>query len=150
MGVEQQIAHVPVRLPAGTRLLIVEDQPFVALAVADMIDALGGEVAAMAATVEDAIAAIDRETFTATLLDVDLGGNTSEPVAAALAAAHSPFLITTGFELRPFNRFADAPILLKPYLPSQLGRALIALLNGHAATASGHGAPAGFQGAALA
>jgi hypothetical protein len=70
-----------------------------------------------------------REDFTIALLDIDLGGETSDPVAAALVARGKPFLITTGFGGRTLPGFAAAPLLMKPYLPSQLARAMLALLE---------------------
>jgi CheY-like chemotaxis protein len=129
MGLQAQITHTPVRLPPGTRVLIVEDQPFVALAVADMVGSLGGEVADAPGTVDQALEAVARNDFTVALLDIDLDGQTSDPVAAAIAAAGKPFLVTTGFSGRTIAGFEDAPLLMKPYLPSQLGRGLLDLLT---------------------
>lgn len=129
MGVQQHVVHLPVGLPAGTRVLIVEDHPFVALAVADMIIDLGGEIADSVATIEAALAAVGRGGFTIALLDIDLGGHTSEPVAVAIAATDRPFLVTTGFDDQTIKGFEDAPLLMKPYLSAQLGAALMSLLT---------------------
>jgi CheY-like chemotaxis protein len=129
MGVPQPILYAPLRLPEGTRVLIVEDQPFVALAVSDMVVALGGEVADAVATIEEALNAVARNDFAVALLDIDLDGRPSLPVATAIAAAGKPFLITTGFSGRQLEGFETAPFLLKPYLPSQLGRCLAALVE---------------------
>ena len=51
------------RLFLGTRILIVEDQPFVAFAATDMIEGLGGIVVEVAATVEQGIEACARGEF---------------------------------------------------------------------------------------
>jgi CheY-like chemotaxis protein len=128
MGIQQQIAHRPTRLPPGTRVLVVEDQPFVALAVTDMVSALGGVVSAIASTVEEALTAVACADFTLALLDIDLDGRRSDPVAAAIAASGKPFLLTTGFIGRSIAGFETAPLLHKPYLQSQLASELIALL----------------------
>jgi CheY-like chemotaxis protein len=128
MGIQRQIASVPFRLPIGTCVLVVEDQPFVALATADMVMALGGEVSATVATVEEALAAIARKNFTLAMLDIDLAGRSSDAVAAAIAAAGKPFLVTTGFIGRTIAGFETAPQLHKPYLQCQLARELNALL----------------------
>jgi CheY-like chemotaxis protein len=111
-------------VPAGAAILIVEDQPFVGLAVADMVSALGACATEIVATIEDALAVLARGGFAAALLDIDLGGRSSEPVARALDSAHIPFVVTTGFDERVLAGFEDAPRLIKPYLPAELGRAL--------------------------
>ena len=121
------IDRTPVQLPAGTRVLIVEDQPLVALAASDMVANLGGAVAFSAATVAEALDAIAPGRFTVALLDLDLDGCPSDPVARALSQAHTPFVITTG-HIRTIAGFEYAPVLMKPYLTSQLGRALLGLL----------------------
>lgn len=133
LSVEGRIFGSPAKLPAGTRVLIVEDHPFVALAVADMVVTLGGEVADTAATIEEALDAVRGSDFTIALLDIDLDGHPSTAVAIAIAAMGKPFLVTTGFCDRRVPGFEHAPLLLKPYLPSQLGRGLSELIGRHAA-----------------
>jgi CheY-like chemotaxis protein len=115
-------------VPAGAAILIVEDQPFVGLAVADMVSAMGAHVTEIVATVEEALAAVARGRFAAALLDIDLGGQSSEPVAHALETAQIPFVVTTGFDARVLAGFEEAPRLIKPYLPAELGRALAAAI----------------------
>ncbi len=117
-------------LPAGTRVLIVEDQPFVAFAATDMIEELGAIVTEVAGSVEEGLAACARGDFDVALLDIDLDGRSSAPVAAALAAGGKPFLLTTGFDGRRIQGFENVPLLVKPYIQSQLGRGLAALLPG--------------------
>jgi CheY-like chemotaxis protein len=115
---------------AGIRVLIVEDQPFVAFAATDMIEELGAIVVEVSASVEEGLIACARGDFQIVLLDIDLDGRSSAPIAAALAAAGKPFLLTTGFDGRKIPGFETAPLLVKPYIQSQLGRGLAALLPG--------------------
>jgi CheY-like chemotaxis protein len=117
-------------LPEGTRVLIVEDQPFVAFAATDMIEVLGGIVTEVAGSVEEGLEACARSDFDVALLDIDLDGRSSAPIAQALAAAGKPFLLTTGFDGRRIPGFENVPLLVKPYIQSQLGRGLAALLPG--------------------
>ncbi len=98
-----------------------------------MVVSLGGEVAEVPTTIEQALDAVARAHFTVALLDIDLDGETSEPVAKALATTGKPFLVTTGFGGRTIAGFEEAPLLMKPYLPSQLGCGLIDLLRSRAA-----------------
>lgn len=117
----------PGSLPAGTRVLVIEDQPLVAIAARDMIESIGGTVAGTAATVEAALAECRAAAFDIALLDVDLGGVISAPVAAALAKAGKPFLIVSGtHELPP--GFGASAHLAKPYTLRALRRGLAALL----------------------
>ncbi|WP_294392483.1 hypothetical protein [uncultured Sphingomonas sp.] len=109
-------------------VLIVEDQPFVGLVAAEMVEMIGGTVTEVAATVEEALQAVERGGFTVAMLDIDLEGQSSEPVARALHAAGYPFLITSGFETC-FPGFEDTPRLMKPYVMSQLETKLAGLLG---------------------
>jgi hypothetical protein len=61
------------------------------------------------------------------VLDVDLAGTKSYPVAEALEAAGVPFLFTTGYdgaEMLP-DKFKGAPVLSKPYADAALRRMLL-------------------------
>ena len=67
----------------------------------------------------------------AAVLDVNLHGKLSYPVADALAARDIPFVFSTGnanIELR--DRYPDRPVLAKPYQPNDLIVALLSLLAG--------------------
>lgn len=125
---DERFGQTGASLPAGTRVLIVEDQPFVAFAATDMIEVLGGIVTEVAASVEEGLQACARRDFDVALLDIDLDGRSSAPIAAALASAGKPFLLTTGFDGRRIPGFETVPLLVKPYIQSQLGRGLAALL----------------------
>jgi CheY-like chemotaxis protein len=129
VGVQGRIGDDRSCLLPGTRILIVEDNPLVAFTAGAMVDDLGGEVVGIAGTLAEAIALAGRCAAQATMLDIDLRGTSSEAVAATLTARRIPFLVTTGFQTRSLRGFEGAPRLLKPYLPHQLGRALLALLR---------------------
>jgi DNA-binding LytR/AlgR family response regulator len=89
---------------------------------------LGGIVTEVASSVEEGLDACARRDFDVALLDIDLDGRSSAPIAEALAAAGKPFLLTTGFDGRRISGFETVPLLVKPYIQSQLGRGLAALL----------------------
>jgi chemotaxis family two-component system sensor kinase Cph1 len=111
---------------AHRRVLVVEDSALVALAVHDLLEEWGMEVAATSATVWDGISAARRGDFDAALLDIDLDGEPVWPVADCLAQAGIPFVFTTAFESRMVipPRFAGIPIVPKPYPPEELIGAL--------------------------
>src|SRR5262249_34194913 len=81
----------------GVRVLIVEDETLQALALADMISKLGGSVTAIANRFEDAMEALQREAFDCAILDVNLGGTLSFPIADRLQQQGVPILFCTAY-----------------------------------------------------
>lgn len=107
-------------------ILIVEDDPLVAMMLEGYLDALGCDVAGCVENVSEAIFRITAGSIDAAILDVHLAnGETSEPVAAVLNAAHIPYIVTTGgFNNAVEAAFENAPILRKPFTMTSLSRAL--------------------------
>jgi CheY-like chemotaxis protein len=102
----------------GTKtVLIVEDEPLIAMMLEDFLDALGHKVAACCDNVADALSQVERGDFDVAILDVRLrDGEQSWPIADALADAGKPFVLATGGHVEPPPaRHADAPVLGKPY-----------------------------------
>lgn len=119
----------------GRRVLVVEDEFLVALLLEDQLERLGCRIGPTAATLAQAMDAVTAETFDIAVLDVNLSGEKSFPVAAALQSRGTPFLFATGFgEAGIDPAFAGAPVLQKPYTEAQLRDALVAALS---ASASG-------------
>jgi CheY-like chemotaxis protein len=83
---------------SGRRVLVVEDEMIVAWLLQDMLADLGCAVVGPAARVAQALAMIDAEAIDAAVLDVNLNGQKSYPVADALAARGVPFVFSTGYE----------------------------------------------------
>ena len=82
----------------GKRILVVEDEPLVALLVAGMLEDGGDILVGPAYDVRSALALFEREAPDAAVLDINLGGNeTSAPVADALEGAGIPFIYATGY-----------------------------------------------------
>lgn len=113
---------------AGKRVLVLEDEPVIGFAIEDMLEALGCEATGVAFHVEDALALVDARTFDLAVLDVNIHGATSYPVADALADRGVRFLFATGYgnTVRP-ERFAAVPTITKPYGIAELRQALEAL-----------------------
>jgi DNA-binding response OmpR family regulator len=72
---------------------------------------------------------IAAETFDAAVLDLNLDGQPSYPVADALAARGVPFLFSTGYD-RLQGEYNSLPRLQKPFAPRELAVALAAVLAG--------------------
>ncbi len=96
----------------------------------DMLADLGCEAVVAAATNEQAIAAIEAQHFDAALLDLNLHGVRSYPVADVLAARGVPFAFATaygGSGLRDGDR--TRPLLEKPFEAASLEKLLVGLLS---------------------
>jgi CheY-like chemotaxis protein len=110
---------------AKPRILIVEDEPFIALTLEDMLDELGFRVAATVSRVAEAIEFLEREVIDGALLDVNVGSQKIDPVADVLAQKQCPFVFTTGYGRSDIpSAHADRPVLQKPFRMDEL--ALIA------------------------
>lgn len=117
---------------AGRRVLLVEDEALIAMNVHDMLDALGCVVVAAPERVEDALAAVERGGIDAVLLDVNLHGLPSFPVADALAARAVPFVFATGYGALGLREdLRDRPVLVKPFKLPDLGRVLSMAIAGN-------------------
>ena len=109
------------------RILIVEDEPLIAMMAEDMLVACGHGVAGIAATIEEAVIAIDAGGFDAVLLDIRLGETTSMVVAQYLRTRSIPFLFTTGGPESISAAYKRVPMLSKPFTLSELEAAIAQL-----------------------
>lgn len=111
------------------KILIVEDDPLVAMMLEDFLEALGRVSAGVVDRVAAALAAIEQGDMGCAIVDVHLGnGETAEPVADALTARNIPFVVATGgFIAPPSPALAGRPTLLKPFNFETLSHALAQL-----------------------
>lgn len=108
-------------LLAGRRILVVEDEMLVLMSIETMLEDLGCTAISAAATVAEALALLGAQPFDAAMLDVNLGGEKSYPVADALAGRGVPFAFSTGYGDHGGRAdLADRPVLRKPYLLGEL------------------------------
>ena len=97
-------------------ILIVEDEPLIAMMLEDFILSLGYEVAGPCESVEEALAAVATKSFHLAILDVNLKGESVWPVATALRERGIPFVLASGGHVEPPPaEFADTPMIEKPY-----------------------------------
>ncbi|HEX4079497.1 MAG TPA: response regulator [Rhizomicrobium sp.] len=97
------------------RVLLVEDEPLVAMMVTGFLDQLDCVALGPYATPFEALSCLRENTVDAALLDVYLGGETVYPVADALARHRIPFAFLTGYGEESIEpRFADVTRLEKP------------------------------------
>lgn len=110
-------------------ILIVEDEPLIAMMIEDFLEVLGKSVGGSADTVEAALAIIAGGGIDAAILDVNLrGGEKSFAIADALAERGIPFVFATGGSHDTVaEQFRDRPTLPKPFTMDGVSKALDAL-----------------------
>jgi len=115
---------------SGRRVLVVEDETMVAWLLEDMLADLGCAVIGPAAHVNQALAMLDAEAIGAAVLDINLNGQKSYPVAEALAARGVPFVFSTGYNKDSLpNSYQGFPVLQKPFDRLKLRDTLAKLLT---------------------
>jgi CheY-like chemotaxis protein len=117
--------HETAAKPVRRRVLVVEDEYLVAMLVEEMLEGLGYEVAQVAATLEAALNAATNASFDVAILDINLNGNPSAPVAEVLTTRGIPFIFATGYGAAGLdNRYVSTPTLQKPFYEDDLKRLL--------------------------
>ena len=117
---------------ATQRVFIVEDEFMLVMLLEELLPTLGYAVAGSAASVEQALTGLEAGEIDLAVVDVNLAGNESFPVADALRERGIPFLFTTGYGQQGLpERFADAPVLAKPYRRHDIEAALAQLRTAH-------------------
>lgn len=105
----------------------MEDEPIVAMMLEDMLSELGMIVLGPEASLQDGLIAAENEVFDVAILDMNLNGQRSDPIADLLAANAVPFIFATGYDFGE-QRHAGVELIRKPYrqdeLVAALGRAL--------------------------
>ncbi len=99
------------------RVILVEDEPLVAMMMEDLLTELGCEIAGSFGALQPALAwlAVQSDLPDGAVLDVNLGGGeTVFPLAVALRDRGVPFIFATGYGALPEDGFADATVLQKP------------------------------------
>jgi CheY-like chemotaxis protein len=115
----------------GRSVLVVEDEPLIAMMLEDFLDSLGHTVAGTVETVEEALVRVEQGGFDVAILDVHLKGRAKVwPVADRLADSGVPYVVATGGHIEPPPaRHADAPVLAKPYTIDAIDPALAKACN---------------------
>jgi CheY-like chemotaxis protein len=115
---------------SGRRALLVEDEMLVVWLLEDMLADLGCAVIGPASSVNQALAMIDAEAIDVAVLDVNLNGQMSYPIADALAARGVPFVFSTGYDKDTLlDGYRNFPALQKPFHRSELSDTLAKLLT---------------------
>jgi two-component SAPR family response regulator len=111
----------------GCRVLLVEDDFLVAETMRDVLEGLGMEVVGPIGWVEEALLFIEANpgAFDAAVIDINLHGAQSYPIAEVLCARHVHFVFTTGYSSSAISeRFRAYPRCEKPVSRRALAVAL--------------------------
>ena len=105
--------------------MIVEDDVLLAMVLEELLTALGHEVIGRATRVEAAIELARNSDIDFAVLDINLAGRKSFPVADILRQRGIPFAFATGYGSEGLmDGYRDLPALRKPYAQTDLERTI--------------------------
>ncbi len=109
----------------GKRILIVEDDPFITLALEEMLSEQGLVVAGAARDIARALSLAATVDADLALLDVNVGAEKIDPVADVLSGRGCPFVFTTGYGRAGLpEAYLDCAIVEKPFYIEEILNAL--------------------------
>ena len=115
---------------SGVRVLVVEDEMMVSMLLEDMLSDIGCTPVGPATRMEPALKLIEHAGFDAAILDVNLNGHETYPIADALAARAIPFVFASGYSTsRLRDKYRNIPSLRKPFRQQELEGTLAAALG---------------------
>jgi CheY-like chemotaxis protein len=111
--------------PAKLRVLIIEDESIVAMMIEDLIVDMGHEVVGTAGRLEQAQSLAQDLAVDFAIVDVNLNGQHTYPVAEILKGRGVPFVFATGYGASGLkDEWKGSPVLQKPFQPEELVRAI--------------------------
>jgi CheY-like chemotaxis protein len=115
----------------GHRVLVVEDEFFLASEIEDALTRAGSDVVG---PIPDPLGAIDQvlaDGFDLAVLDINLGGDLVFPVADALAERGVPFLFASAYPGSGVpSSYRDRPLIVQPYVARELIAGVLDLVRG--------------------
>ena len=118
-------------MSASRNILIVEDEPLIAMMLEDFLESLGHSIAATCDSVDTAMVEVEKGGFDVAILDVNLKGQNVWPVATRLREQGVPFVIASGGHVDPPPaEFAAVPLIEKPYTVDRVTPAINAAFAG--------------------
>ncbi len=114
----------------GLNVLLMEDEFLIALDAEQTLKELGAATVEIVSTLRDADAIVGQRRFDIAVLDVNINGEMSFPVAEKFRACGVPVVFATGYDLRDRQAFTTGfgSCVEKPYTADRLRDALSAAL----------------------
>ena len=109
------------------KVLILEDEPFIAMMLEEELAALGIHVIGPVNNLKSAIHLAEMPGLDGALLDLNINGAYATDVADKLRLRAIPFVFVTGYEPPAGLRYREVPVLRKPFTPIELRTALLSL-----------------------
>jgi CheY-like chemotaxis protein len=113
----------------GMRVLVVEDEPVVAMCLEDILGTLGCITVGPASRLAEGLALAQRGGLDAAILDINLGGERSTAIAEVLRSGGVPFAFASGYGAPPEGFGESTPLIEKPYREADILAALSLLLR---------------------
>lgn len=107
------------------RILVVEDEVMIAMLLEDMLADLGHAVVGPATRLEDGLELAASAEFELAVLDVNLNGRHSRPIADVLDRRGVPYILATGYgDLEGEGDGDGSSVLKKPFTSEDLAAAI--------------------------
>jgi DNA-binding response OmpR family regulator len=118
------------QIQQGLRVLVIEDEILIGLLLEDMITELGGEFIGPFVSLATALEAVRQDNFDVALVDINLGSERADDVAAVLAGRGVPFALASGGPDTSLG-LGQTTVLQKPFLFDDLAAVLHCLSASH-------------------
>jgi CheY-like chemotaxis protein len=121
-----ELASARERLRSGisARVLIIEDEPIIALDLQQLVESAGHEVVGVASSEEEAVTLAEAEKPSLVLADINLGegGDGASAVSRILARHSAPVIFVTAYPERLLTgaQLEPAFVITKPFEPTTL------------------------------
>jgi DNA-binding response OmpR family regulator len=120
------------------RILVVEDEAMISMPLEDMVLDCGGEIVGPVAKFDDALELALKAEFRVAVLDLNLNGTLSYPIAEVIRERGIPVIFATGYGADGLlDRFRDCPTLQKPFSQQDFAEAVAAACRQDAADRCG-------------
>nr|WP_038623425.1 response regulator [Stutzerimonas stutzeri] len=111
--------------------MVVEDEALVGMLLEDMLNDIGCAHVEVLSRFADGLLAAETGSFDLAVLDVNLDGVASFPIAEQLIARNIPLVFATGYGASGMDpRFSNVPTLQKPFFFNDLERVVFQALDG--------------------
>ena len=114
---------------AGIKVLLIEDEPIVAMGIADQLVEVGAIIVGPFGTVRQALKAVQAVELDVAVVDFVLADGDSVPVQDALDRKGVPFVVLTAYPPVTVRRNPNQQILSKPVTADLLCSTVAALCN---------------------
>jgi two-component SAPR family response regulator len=110
---------------SGIQILVVEDEPIIGMLIEDMLIEIGYKNIEAVVSIDSALKFLADARPDFAILDVNLNGTQSYPIAALLKSREIPFVFVSGYDAATLDAaYADVQILQKPFRIGDLDSAI--------------------------